>query len=1455
MRNRWLIAVLLLLTALPGFAQAGNPNKRAAMKPNLDLYVYRRCYMPQEQIQINFSGFNVAAAQFAAYRFNLNSVVKTSRSLVNFGAAIKSLDLQGHAPAAVWRYSMGKTFSDQWTQRGVKVPKLPPGTYVIQARAGGVEKRTWLAVTQVALVAKRSRQELLLFAADAGSGKPFPHLPLSVTDARGQHKNARTDADGVLRIPTSWAQGNLWVLGDSTLGPVFALSGEPAAPDPYAVYTVTDRPLYRPGNLVHYHAIVRQRVEADAPGGFEYRPYARRPVIVEVRDATDALVSRQTVISNAYGSVNGDFLLASEPTLGNWHLNICIGDFCSYGGFIVQEYRKPEMRVSVAFPETHYLGGTTVPVTVDAHYYFGSPVTHSVVQYQVSFNGENTETDFQGRGITDAQGQFHLNIPTQRLPTDRTLAVHATVTDLSRRSQSTDGNTLLTAGLFSLTLGTNKPIYKTGARITVLVHATDYDNKPVAAKVTVRMIETKEDRQHRVYQETTTRQITTDAKGQGSAFFSSPRPGNLSFEAEAFDAQDDKITAQTEVTVTDEKELLQTEPTLSLTSAQPAYHPGQVATVMLDTTLVGRPFVPATANTPAQPAHPNAWALVTVEGERLGQSQVILLTQRHTVLHVPLSAEDFPSISVNVAIIEDRQIYEQQQRLSVIQNTQKLNVAVTSDKAAYQPGQTATYTVTTRNAQGQPVPAEVSLGVVDASIYALQPDDTPAMGAFFYGGQEVRVQTDFSFAAQYSGGGYQNVPDMAGNPGGGGQGIRVRQHFADTAFWNPALDTGANGTATVQFLIPDNVTTWRATAHAVTEATAVGSATQEAVSTMPLLVRLELPRFYVQNDQTVVSAIVQNGTKRPETVQVRVQATGMALTGDTTRTLHLASGDQVRLDWPATVIGPGQAQIKVIADGGPGAQDATETELPVIPDGLKVVTASATTLHAGNVTDKIALSSLPAGASLVLTLSPSLVSALSGALDALATAPSGNTEETVAAFLPDIAVSRADHAVRPGLARDVSLGLQKLYRYQHPDGGWNWWEFDQTDGDMTAYALSALLEAQKAGYAVDPVRVARGVQALKRMLSQQQDLGAQADWGLVLAEAGEADVRKTLVALFAKRGHLDIYGQASLDLALAALGSVHDQTLAHALATRLAAEAVVQGRSVHWAAVPGESSWRSDDVTVTAHALRALLATDPGSPLIEGAVRWLMANRVGPTWDSTRASAEAIFALAAFLAAQPQGLAQTGWTAHVLLDGQRLQTVAATGQAPFAAPTTVALTASELQGHSTVTVEKQGPGVLYVSQVVTAILPPDQAKAQSSGITVSRQFRLYADDPSHAQTIASGSEMDVQLDLTADADYRYVRVAAPIPAGCEVDADAGGDGDFPTDFSDGDVGYTRQEVWDDQVVFFFDTLPKGLTRLTYRLTAETPGVYRILPSIADLVYFPEVRGNSDLVQTKIGDRP
>ena len=111
------------------------------------------------------------------------------------------------------------------------------------------------------------------------------------------------------------------------------------------------------------------------------------------------------------------------------------------------------------------------------------------------------------------------------------------------------------------------------------------------------------------------------------------------------------------------------------------------------------------------------------------------------------------------------------------------------------------------------------------------------------------VSSADAFNANYR----ETIPDGAAAGGGGGGGeagiITVRQNFKDTAAFKAEVLTDKNGTAQVKVKLPENLTTWVADVRAVTADSRVGQTTSELVSTKPLFVSLQTPRFFVVGDQ------------------------------------------------------------------------------------------------------------------------------------------------------------------------------------------------------------------------------------------------------------------------------------------------------------------------------------------------------------------------------------------------------------------------------------------------------------------------------------------------------------------------------------------------------------------------------------------------------------------------------
>ncbi|MGE5716397.1 MAG: alpha-2-macroglobulin family protein, partial [Acidobacteriota bacterium] len=91
----------------------------------------------------------------------------------------------------------------------------------------------------------------------------------------------------------------------------------------------------------------------------------------------------------------------------------------------------------------------------------------------------------------------------------------------------------------------------------------------------------------------------------------------------------------------------------------------------------------------------------------------------------------------------------------------------------------------------------------------------------------------------------------------------LRSNFSETAFWQPHLLTGADGSATISFTVPDSVTSWNVFVHAVTKDLRGGSAERETRTVKDLMVRPYVPRFLREGDKASIKVVVNNASDKP----------------------------------------------------------------------------------------------------------------------------------------------------------------------------------------------------------------------------------------------------------------------------------------------------------------------------------------------------------------------------------------------------------------------------------------------------------------------------------------------------------------------------------------------------------------------------------------------------------------
>ncbi|QSQ16253.1 hypothetical protein JY572_09490 [Myxococcus landrumensis] len=92
--------------------------------------------------------------------------------------------------------------------------------------------------------------------------------------------------------------------------------------------------------------------------------------------------------------------------------------------------------------------------------------------------------------------------------------------------------------------------------------------------------------------------------------------------------------------------------------------------------------------------------------------------------------------------------------------------------------------------------------------------------------------------------------------------VEMRSNFAETAFWIPQLLTGADGSASLEFTVPDSVTAWSVWVHGVTRDLQGGSVQRTSRSVKELMVRPYVPRFLREGDRAVLEVVVNNASEQ-----------------------------------------------------------------------------------------------------------------------------------------------------------------------------------------------------------------------------------------------------------------------------------------------------------------------------------------------------------------------------------------------------------------------------------------------------------------------------------------------------------------------------------------------------------------------------------------------------------------
>jgi len=260
----------------------------------------------------------------------------------------------------------------------------------------------------------------------------------------------------------------------------------------------------------------------------------------------------------------------------------------------------------------------------------------------------------------------------------------------------------------------------------------------------------------------------------------------------------------------------------------------------------------------------------------------------------------------------------------------------------------------------------------------------------------------------------------------------------------------------------------------------------------------------------------------------------------------------------------------------------------------------------------------------------------------------------------------------------------------------------------------------------------------------------------------------------------------------------------------------------------------------------------PREALLDRAVRWLVLNRTGGYWSSTKQTAMAIYGLLELLEARnerPAPVTVDVFVNDVLAGTREL------GLDQLTTPDPLTVNAPGVAGVNRVRLVARGTGALYWSATARYFDMAGAATRRGTReLAITRQYARVlpvrrADRVSYREEplvgdVAPGDVLSVRLIVAGSKDWRYLVIEDPLPAGVEAIQDTTA---YPLERRPQSSWWwgSRVEYRDERTVFFQQTLENGRYEFRYLVKVISAGQFRAVPAQIAPMYVPGVAASSE----------
>ncbi|MFT4561691.1 MAG: hypothetical protein ACI9BW_001433 [Gammaproteobacteria bacterium] len=908
--------------------------------------------------------------------------------------------------------------------------------------------------------------------------------------------------------------------------------------------------------------------------------------------------------------------------------------------------------------------------------------------------------------------------------------------------------------------------------------------------------------------------------------------------------------------------------------------------------------------------YPGAKALVSVERYGVIDSWIETLESSTPVIEFPVKPDYLPGFYVSVVVVSPRvekplgpgqvDLGKPGFRLGYVlarvsDPYKQLLLDVKTDRKTYKPRERVLASIHVQPMVGRSdEPIEIAVAVVDESVLAMNRG-----GDAYYDPYQGFNHLDNLDVGNYSLlsrlVGRQKFEKKGANPGGDGGGdvTQLRNQFKFVSYWNPSLIPDAQGNATIEFDVPDNLTGWRIFALAVTPNDRMGMGSTNIKVNRPTEIRPVMPNQLTEGDQFNAGFTVMNRTAETRNVEVLLSAEGPLSEGQSrTRTIHVQLPPFKRESvWlPLVTEGSGELRFSAQARDTIDGDRVTHSLLVHKRRSLETAATYGTTT-AAQVSESLRI---PAGihddvGELGVVLSASVIGNLDGAFDYIRDYPHQCWEQRLTKAVVASAYRRLNDYIGtrvqwPKAQADIAAAIDSAANFQAPNGGMTYWTASNSHVSpyLSAYTALGFNWLRAAGQEI-PSDVESRLHDYLLVLLKKDELPSFYTKGMAssvravalaaLSASGKIDAND-IQRYDRQVAEMDLFGRAHF--LRAALQTEHtDPAIISKSIDAILSHASQSGGKFQFNE-PWDDSYKyflatplRSNCAVLSGLLEADLSPRAKSSIddiplkIVRAVTQTRGNR--NHWENTQ---ENVFCLNALIEyAQRYEAADPVMKVAVSFDNSLLGKTSFEEKSAASVSIFRPLEKSDIGKSAQLTINKEGAGRLYYSARLAYDLIEDDRERINSGLEIRREYAQEKDGKfvrlDNKMVVQRGDLVRVDLFVSVPTARHFVVINDPVPGGLEIvnsdfattsqiDADKGAfipskDSWF-FNFSDWSYygrffwSFYHKELRHDSARFYADYLPAGNYVLSYTTQAIAVGDFTVMPVRGEEMYDPVVYG-------------